>query len=649
MILTESKSKKYFGNEDPIGKTVRIDTLDYEIRGVVKDIPPNSSFQYDVLIPVAANFSNPANRKNDESWGNFNYLTFIKTLPTASIKELSAKVTSIIQEQKKKDDITLGLVPIADMHFENDLQTSYFEHSNKKVVLIFAVLGILLLLIACINYVNLSTARASLRAKEVSVKKITGAGRGQLFLQFIFESALVSVISLLVTLVIVKLALPSFNQFTGKNFALSFANKWLWMITSGTLLGSIILTSIYPAILLSSFKPILIFRGLNAFQIKDTSLRKGLVVVQFTIAIILMIGTIVIYKQLKFINHQGSAYDRSQILCFSIPYKLLSKHKDEGRAQFVNSVKQEMQKQLPIKQVSVMSQNSIVNMTGFSSGESTDWDGRDKDFKPGIAFFKVDTDFNKLMNLEMAAGRWYLPDNSDKHNSILNETAVKLFNVRQPVIGQRFTSQGDTGVIIGIVKDFHYKSLHEKIGPVVIRNEENYNSTFLVKSEKGKIVEAQKAAEKVWSKFFPNQPFEYKFIDEEFEKLYRADQKTVWLFSCLAIFLSCLGLFGLAAFTAERRTREIGVRKVLGATIPDIVNLISREFVLLVIVSMIIASPIAWWAMNKWLEDFSYRINIAGWFFGAAGLVTMLVALMTVSFHAVKVAITNPVKSLRTE
>jgi ABC-type antimicrobial peptide transport system permease subunit len=652
MVVTESKSKKYFGNEDPVGKTIRIDTIDYEIKGVVKDIPPNSSFQFDVLIPISAYFSNPGNKKNDESWGNFNYLTFIKTLPTASMKELPAKITRIIKEKKEDNDIKLDLVPIRDMHFESDLQTSRFEHSNKKIVLIFAVLGIVLLLIACINYVNLSTARASLRAKEVSIKKITGAGRGQLFLQFIFESAMVSLISLLITIAIVRLLLPSFNQFTGKNFELSFASKWLWLITTGTLLASIVLTSVYPAVLLSSFKPILIFRGVNAFQIKDTTLRKGLVIVQFTIAIMLMIGTIVIYRQLKFINHQGTAYDRSQILSFTIPYRLLSKYKDDGRSQLVNSVKQELQKQVPVKEVSVINQGSIVNMTGFSSGESNDWDGREKEFRPGIAFFYVDKDFNKLMNLEMAAGRWYLPDNADNHNSILNETAVKLFHIHEPVIGQRFTAQGDTGVIVGVVKDFYYKSMHEKIGPVVIRNQDNYMSTFLVKSEKGRIMEAQKAAKKIWTGFFPTQPFEFKFIDEEFEKLYRADQKTaslVWLFSCLAIFLSCLGLFGLAAFTAERRTREIGVRKVLGATIPDIVNLVSREFVLLVIISMIIASPLAWWAMNKWLEDFSYRINIAAWFFGAAGLITMLIALITVSFHAIKVAITNPVNSLRTE
>ena len=654
MILTRSKAKKYFGNENAIGRTIRIDTVNYVIRGVIKDLPVNSSFPYDVLIPVAAHFANPASLKNDQSWSNFNYLTFIKVRPDASIKDLPAKITALLSENKKSDNIKTGLIGLADMHFENDLQSSVMEHGNRNVVVVFSILGILLLLIACINYVNLVTAKASIRAKEVSIKKITGAGRGQLFLQFVIESFLVSLVSLAVTILIVKLALPYFNQFTEKHFVLSFKEKWVWMITVGTLLISVILTSIYPAILLSSFKPIAIFRGFNTLRIKDVTLRKGLVVTQFTIAIVLIIGTIVIYQQLKFINSQNSAYDRSQILSFTIPYKLLSKYKDDqGRNQLLNTMKVELLRESAIKEVSALNQGSVINMEGYSSGESNDWDGRAKDFMPAIAFFYTDHDFKNMLKLDMKEGRWFEPGNkADDHNSILNETAVNEFNLRKPVIGQRFVSQGDTGVVIGVVKDFYYKSLHEKIGPVVIRNVSNYNSTFLVKSAPGKIVEAQMAAQKVYNKFFASAPFSYNFLDEEFAKLYRADHKTanlVWLFSAIAIFLSCLGLFGLAAFTAERRTKEIGVRKVLGASVPGIVTLISKEFVAMVVISMVIASPIAWWAMTNWLEDFSYRINISAVFFILAGIITLLIALATVSIHAIKAAIANPVKSLRTE
>jgi len=653
MVLTESKAKKYFGNEDPLGKTIRIDTLDYEIRGVIRDIPPYSSFQFDVLIPLAARRNNADNIKNDDSWGNFNYMTFVKLNPIVSARNLPAKITTILSENKKSDNIKTDLIPLADIHFENDLQSSVLDHGNKNVVFIFAILGVLLLVIAGINYVNLATARASLRVKEVSIKKISGAGRGQLFMQFVLESVMVSVISLFITLLIVKLVLPSFNEFIGKSFSLSINDRLIWLIIGGTLLASVFLTSIYPAILLSSFKPIAIFRGLNALKVKDGALRKGLVVVQFTIATVLIIGTIVIFRQLKFINQQNTAYDKSQILSFNIPFKLLSKYKGDGRTQLVNSIKQELLSRSMISEVSVMNQSSIIDMKGFSSGSSNDWDGRDKDFMPSIGFFYSDTDFKKMLNLEMAEGRWYEPGNKgDEHNSILNETAVREFNIRKPVIGQRFVSQGDTGVIIGVVKDFYYKSLHEKIGPAVIKNVNDYNSTFLLKSSPGKISEAQKAAKDVWNKFFSSEPFVYKFLDEEFEKLYRADHKTaslVWLFSGIAILLSCLGLFGLAAFTAERRTREIGVRKVLGASVSGIVSLLSKEFVLLVIISLVIASPLAWWALNKWLEDFSYHIDISVTFFIAAGIITLMVALATVSIHAIKAAIANPIKSLRTE
>src|SRR5688572_2191415 len=653
IVFTESKAKKYFGNENPLGKTVRIDTLDYVIRGVVKDIPPNSSLQFDVLFPIAARRNSAASIKDDNSWGNFNYLTFVKLNPSASIKDLPAKITKILSDNKKSDDVKTGLIALPDIHFENDLQSSVMEHGNRNVVLVFSILGVLLLVIACINYVNLATARASLRAKEVSIKKINGAGRRQLFVQFVVESFMVSFISLLVTILIVKLALPSFNQFTGKNFLLSLSDKLLWMIIGFTLLASVILTSIYPALLLSSFKPIAIFRGFNALKIKDGSLRKALVVIQFTIATVLIIGTIGIYRQLKFINEQNTAYDKSQLLSFSIPYKLFLKYKEDGRTQLVNSIKQELLSRPVVSEVSVMNQGSVIDMQGFSSGGSNDWDGRDKDFMPAIGFFYTDSSFKKMLNLEMIEGRWYEPGNkADEHNSVLNETAVREFNIRKPVIGQRFVSQGDTGVIIGVVKDFYYKSLHEKIGPVVIRNVNQGSGTFLIKSAPGKIMEAQKAAKDVWNKFFASEPFVYKFLDEEFEKLYRADHKAailVWLFSGLAIFLSCLGLFALAAFTAERRTKEIGVRKVLGASVTGIVSLLSKEFIMLVIISLLIASPVAWWVLTKWLQDFSYRIDVSFIFFIAAGIIILIIALATVSVHAIKAAVSNPIKSLRTE
>ena len=653
IVLTETKAKKYFGNENPLGKLIRVDTIDYQVQAVIKDNPLNSSFQFDILFPLAARMQNPRNKTNDESWGNFDYLTFLKLTPSADPEKVAAKLKDIIAKQREKDDLKIGLTALQDIRFENDLQSSILQHSNIKVVYIFMVLGILLLLIACINYVNLTTARATLRAKEVSIRKIVGAEKKQLLLQFIVESVLVSIISLLLTFCIAGLVLPAFNGFTEKNFTLSFASPGLWMIAGTTLLATILLTGIYPAVLLSSFKPLSIFRGINILQIKDGKLRKGLVVVQFTISIVLIVATIVIYSQLQFINQQSTAYNRSQLLSVAIPYKIWGKYEEGQRKSMTASFKKELLTQSNIADVSLMMTESVLNMQSSSSGSNTDWEGRGTDFTPTIAFFHVDTSFKRIVNLQLEEGRWYQTGNTaDEHNAILNETAVRELNIPKPVIGQRFVSRGDTGVIIGVVKDFYYKSLHEKIGPVVIRAQDDNNSMFLIKTQPGKIKEAQQASEKIWKQFFPNEPFASGFLDEEFDKLYRADNKTsmlVWGFSMIAIFISCLGLFGLAAFTAERRNKEIGIRKILGASITNIVSLLSREFVLMVLFSMIIAFPVAWLVMNKWLENFAYRINIAWWIFLTAAIIALAIALITVSIQAIKAAIANPVKSLGSE
>ncbi len=653
ILMTETKAKKYFGNENPIGRVIRIDTVDYQVQGVLADNPVNSSFQFDVFIPLSARFANPKNKANDESWGNFNYLTFLKLTPTANPTKIATSLKGIIAKQREQDNLKISLLPLQDLRFENDLQNSIMQHSDIKVVYIFAVLGILLLLIACINYVNLTTARATLRAKEVSIRKIIGAGKKQLFIQFITESVLISFLSLITTILIVQLTLPLFNRFTERTFALSFTAPDLWMLAGSTLLVTVLLTSIYPAVLLSSFKPLAIFRGINVLQLKDGTLRKGLVVVQFTISIVLIIGTIVIYSQLQFINKEHTGYNRSQLLTVSIPYKIWGKYKEEQRMGLTASFKKELLSQSNIADVSLMNSESVINNESSSSGNSTDWDGRAEDFTPTITFIRVDTSFKNIVNLQIKEGRWYQTGNpADQHNSILNETAVREFNIPEPVIGQRFVSQGDTGVIIGVAADFYYKSLHEKIGPVVIRTMDENNTTFLIKTAPGKIKEAEQAVEAVWKKFYPSEPFAASFVDEEFEKLYRADNKTsilIWSFSIIAIFISCLGLFGLAAFTAERRNKEIGIRKILGANITNIVTLLSREFVYMVLFSMAIAFPVAWLAMNKWLENFAYRINIAWWIFLIAAIIALAVAIITVSFQAIKAAVANPVKSLRTE
>ena len=574
IVLSESNAKRYFGNENALGKIIRIDTIDYKIQGVIKDYPANSSFRYHMFLSL--------NPQNDYDWDAFSYLTFVKIPPTANPEDTAEKFDAILASNQETDNAKVGLTPLTEMHFEHDLLNSQILHGNHKIVNIFIALGALLLVISCINYVNLTTARATTRVKEVSVRKIVGAERKHLFIQFLVESALLGFLAFSATLLLAKLSLPSFNRFTGNRFML-FADISLWQLLGGILVANLVLTSIYPALLLSSFSPTAAFRGNSVWKIKDTWLRKSLVVVQFATSIALITGTIVIYLQTQFINQQNAGYDKSRVLSFSIPFKIffVQKKVDE-RNSMRNTIKQRLLEQSSIENVSVINGGSVINSGGPGSG-GVDWDGREPDFNPGIASFETDFSFKELLNLQLKEGRWFLPDSkADEKNAILNETAVRDLGIQQPVIGQRFVSHGDTGMVIGVVKDFYYRSMHERIGPLVIKIKENFASTFLVKIAPGQQLEAEQAAQLIWKQFIPQEPFDYHFLDDEFDSLYKADRKAtllIWTFSFIAIFVSCLGLYGLATFSAERRNKEVGIRKVLGASVSSIVQTLSSEFI----------------------------------------------------------------------
>jgi putative ABC transport system permease protein len=644
VVLSESNAKRYFGNESALGKSLRIDTIDYQIQGVVKDYPANSSFRYNMFLRLKP--------QDPDEWGSFGYLTFVKISPTANPESVADKFDAILSSNRKSDDYKFSLTPLGAMHFEQDLRHSVLVHGNRKMVGIFMVLGGLLLSIACINYVNLTTARATTRIKEVGVRKIVGAGRKHLFIQFLVESALLGFLALIATLLLATLSLPAFNRFTENHFVLSFTDISLWQLLGGTFVANLVLSSIYPALLLSSFSPTAAFRGSSIWKIKDTLLRKSLVVMQFATSIILIAGTIVIYLQMQFISQQNAGYDKSQVLSFRIPFKIFSQKNASERNSMRATIKQQLLAQSSIENVSVINGSSAINNSGLASG-GADWDGREPDFNPGICFYETDFSFKQLINLQLKEGRWFLPDSkADESNTILNETAVRDLGLQQPVIGQRFVSRGDSGVVIGVVKDFYYKSMHERIGPVVINIEENFASTFLVKIAAGRHMEAEQAVGHIWKQFIPDEPFEYHFLDDEFDNLYKADRKAtslIWAFSILAIFVSCLGLYGLATFSAERRNKEIGIRKVFGASVSSIAQKFSTEFLKLVFIGILIASPFAWWVMNKWLEDFAYRIEIKWWMMALAGLIALAIALVTVSFQSIKAALTNPLDSLRSE
>ena len=665
IILTESLAKKYFPqdavheNKNALGQIIYIDSVPYKVAGVVKDNPANSSFQYSIIVPVEAYLkTQPSNAWT--SWMSFMFQTFIKIRKGTSINHIEQQVNEILLHQDQlrsvafnnglKDTISASLGALKNLHFDSSFKTDSFKQGRKQVVLIFSILGSLLLIIACFNYVNLTTAKASKYSKEVSIKKIIGAGRKDLFAQFMMESAITGLIALAITLILIKISLPSFNRFTEKNFMLSISSITIWAIILSTLITTVLLTGIYPALLLSSFKPLNVLKGITVLKTKKTSLRKTLVIFQFTVAIALAISTFIILHQLHFILSNNEGYDRSQIFSFSFP-KDWNKYKHGNKADFINVVKDELMKHPSVQRITV-SDGPIFNLP-ISMGGIADWTGRDQNDQPIITPLSVDSDFRKIFHLELKEGRWFDAKTiSDKHNYILNETAVAEFRLKRPYIGQYFSLLGDSGQIIGIVKDFHFRDYRQKIDAAVLFDHPGLRSVFLIQANGANISKALTDAEQIWKKFFPDDPFEYNFLDEEFAQLYKDDLKIsrlIGLFSGIAICISCLGLFGLVSFMAEQRTKEIGIRKVIGASAAQITTLLSKEFVKLVVIAAVIASPIAWWTMNKWLQSFAYRIDIDWVVFVLTGISAIVIALLTVGSQAIKAATANPVKSLRTE
>ncbi|MDE1191905.1 MAG: ABC transporter permease [Arachidicoccus sp.] len=658
IALTESKAKKYFGDDKKaLGQFIKIDSNTYQIKAILKDNPANSSFQSDILIPLSAYLSNPSNYKNDYGWNNFNYLTFIKISPNANPANIERAAKNIFAQNKKDSTITLSIEPLTQWHFDNRSSISSMigtRHGNRSSLYIFSILGFLLLFIASINYVNLTVARTNARTKEIGIRKIIGGSRMQLFMQFLAESLLFCSIVLAISFIVARLALPIFNNVTERQFTLSLSSLVVWKTLLGTLVLLVLLNGIYPALIIAGFNPINFLQGKSILKFKNVFLRKSLVVVQFVIAMVFIVGALVITLQIRYIQRSGTSYNRGQVVSFQFPFQTLKQYnyfnfdKDKISA-YMQVIKNDMLKNNSVQDVE-LANASIDNINSWSSG-GWDWKGRAKDFNPQVARFVVDAGTKDMFNIQLKEGRWFRNDNSDKHNYILNETAVKVFGIKEPVIGQYFSRSGDTGQIIGVTKDFAFKSMHEKITPMAIYTHE-IKATFFVKIAAGKIPEAMKTIEATWKKFVPDAPFEYQFMNQAFDNLYKDDltvSKLVLLFSCISIIISALGLLGLAAFVAEQRTKEIGIRKVFGASVRGITLLLSKDFVKLVIIGIVIAMPVAWWAANKWLNNFAYKIHLSWWIFLLAGILVLLIAFLTISFQTIRAARANPVKSLKTE
>jgi putative ABC transport system permease protein len=654
LIVTETTAKRYFGRDEAVGKMMRIDSNVYQVQAVVKDNPANSTFRYNMLIPVASILTDARTKKRHLQWGNSNYITFVKLKPAAIAKTVEAKLGQIFRENVKiGNSITsYNLLPVKGLHFEKDASFSSFQHGSKSMVGIFIVLGSLILITACINYVNFTTARASIRSKEVGIRKIVGAGRLSLFGQFMSESLLISFVSVLLAVMLVQASMPWYRNFTGKDFADPMSSSLVWLIMAGTLVVSFMLNGLYPALLLSSFKPMNVFRGNSVLNFRDAGLRKSLVIVQFTISVILTTGTLVIYRQLRYVENIDLGYDKAQVFMVDLPYKAFKNVDSKDMSAKLNTVKQELRSQNSIADVAV-SNGELVDFGNSSGLGAFDWSGKPKDLDFQVMRLETDADFQRTMRIRIKEGRWFNNAKNDVHNAVINETAVKQFGLdKKSPIGMRFVHTGDTGVIVGVVKDFHYASLHDKIGPLVISNNQEEALQVSVRTYPHSTQQAIAAAQRIVYNLAPDEPFVYSFLDDDYNNLYRTEQQSsvlIALFAGIAIVVSALGLLGLAAFAAEQRVKEIGIRKVLGATVKDIVKMLSSSFIRMVLIASLAAFPIAWWAMNKWLQGFAYKIALSWWIFVIAAGVALVIALLTVSAQAIKAAMANPVKSLRSE
>jgi len=644
VALTQSTAKKLFGTEDAIGKIVRFDKNSFTVTAVLQDFPHNSSLQYDAIFPVdyyahqfTANGGNHGWKTIDEDINDYSFRTFLLLNSNANTSNIETKLTHLFNAPGN------GQAPTAfQLQNLGNLHLIGIDGNNSalQMVRIMALVAILILIIASINYVNLSTARALTRIREVSIKKIIGAKRSQLFLQFITETVLTFVFAVFVAITLIILLKPLYDRITGEQLTLSLSNVSVLEILFFTLLGTTLISSIYPALLLSSFNPLGVVREKSFLGIKTSSFRKSLVVLQFMISFILLVSTIIMGNQMAYIRNKDLGYDKNFVFTVSFPGEA-TKNTD--------AIENELLLQKGILNVSFSSAEDITDVTEVS-GDIV-WDGKENNVPFMLWRVQADKNFIPTMKYQLIAGTNFTGMPSDNNKYILNETAVKAMGLKPPYIGTKIGYGNADGEILGVIKDFNFKSLKDPITPLVIRTSGLKNILY-VRTTGVDAQAAIKAAELQYKKYANNAPFTYDFLDKTFESHYKSQQHAGTLFTtfaAIAIFISCLGLFGLATYTAQVKTKEIGIRKVLGASVGSVVLLISKDFLKLVIIATVVATPVAYWAMNKWLQDFAYRININWSVFAASGAVIILIAFAIISFQAIKTAITNPVKSLRTE
>jgi len=665
IVIDESTARKYFDRTDVAGQTLYVDnTTPCKVTAVIKDLPQRSHFHFHFLRPIRDSYQGA----KDDWLTNFT-CTYILVRPGVDRATMQAHVdqtthtymyrqlqdilhTSAEDMQKRGSHFRYNLMPLTDIHLHSDLTFEIEANGNSSYVYSFSVIAALILLIACVNFMNLSTARSANRAKEVGIRKVAGSSRGNLILQFLTESILLSLVAMLLAYGLTVLLLPMFDQLAGKQLqAATLSTSWFLAVSLGLVLLVGFLAGSYPAFYLSSFQPIHVLKSRIAAGFRSSRLRSALVVFQFSISIVLIIGTIVIYNQLNYIRNRNTGYSREQVMVLRDAYHL------------GNNIKTFRQQLLQLPGVNnatitgglPTSEPGSLNQMGWFRDASMD-------AKRGVILtsIRVDEQYIPTLKMQMALGRNFSKEFlSDSSAVIINESAARLLGIKDPLNMQLYRPDYENANlhrsfsyhVVGVVKDFNFSTMHEKIGPLLMQLADDWND-MAVAVNPGNLASTIQHVEEKWQNMAPGMPFSYTFMDSDFDKLYHADQQTGRLFITFALFailIACLGLFGLVTYAAEQRTKEIGIRKVLGARVGTIVFLLSRDFTRLVLIASLIAFPLSWWAMSKWMESFAYRVGIGWWVFLIAGVLALGIALVTVSFQTIRAALANPVKSLKTE
>ncbi|MEO8763752.1 MAG: ABC transporter permease [Ginsengibacter sp.] len=654
IVLSEKMAIKYFGKESPVGKTILLDNeYPFTVSGVVENAPLNSHIQYDCILPVSFLRQNIIKRYHSDInsiWtGGWPY-TYVALANPKNWREAERQVNQVAAKFSAKDweenkmSYKYFLQPLRDIHLKSQLRYDANNNGSLARVRIFSILGIIVLLLACINYTNLTTAGAIKRAKETSVRKVVGAKRLQLFLQFFLETLMLCTIAVIIAIFLLNIILPAFSTWIGSAYDFYFTVKNIFIALGFVILVSLI-AGIYPAVLLSSFNPATALKGSFTQSKSGNVLRKSLVIFQFTITIALVAAIFIINRQMNFIKNRSLGFNSNAVL--EIQFQ-----GDASVKKQYASLRNELLSSPYILNVSEHGENVVG---GLGNGWTTTENLKGAEISTSLYSMNVDTSYFNTYNMQLAAGRFFsnkIPTDT-AGAALVNEAAVRTFGWQTPAnaIGKRFGKGKNTQYVIGVVKDFNFENLHKPVEALKI-NYSNYGGSISLKIDAKNIGPALDHLKKVWKGAIPGVPLQYAFIDESIEKQYGNEQKMQGVFYALAglsLLIACLGLFGLSIFIVERKIKEIGIRKVLGSSVSGIVVLLSKDFAKLVLISIVIATPIAWYFMNNWLQDFAYRISIGWWVFVVAGIIALVIAIATVSFQAIKAAIANPVKSLRTE